>query len=194
MEMLLKNAMVYTGHQFSTQDIIVSDGVIKAVGKSLFSNAAEIIDCQGLTIFPGFVDVHVHLREPGFFYKETIESGTKACARGGYTAVCSMPNLKPCPDSLENLKEQLNIIESDAVIKVYPFGTITKGQAGETLSDMEAMSSFVCGFSDDGKGVQNEAMMEQAMEKAKKLGKIISAHCEDNSLLLGGYVHDGEYA
>ena len=194
MEMLLKNANVFFGHQFSTQDIIVSDGVIKAVGKSLLSDSAEIIDCTGLTVFPGFVDVHVHLREPGFFYKETIKSGSEACARGGYTSVCSMPNLKPCPDSFENLKVQLDIIERDSVINVYPFGTITKGQEGEELSNMEAIAPFVCGFSDDGRGVQNEEMMLSAMKQAKALDKIISAHCEDNALLFGGYIHDGEYA
>ncbi len=194
MEMLLKNANVFFGHQFSTQDIIVSDGVIKAVGKSLFSDSAEIIDCTGLTVFPGFVDVHVHLREPGFFYKETIKSGSEACARGGYTSVCSMPNLKPCPDSFENLKVQLDIIKRDSLINVYPFGTITKGQAGEELSYMSEVAPFVCGFSDDGRGVQNEEMMLSAMKQAKVLDKIISAHCEDNALLFGGYIHDGEYA
>ncbi len=194
MSMLLKNAKVYMDGTFKIQDLIISDGVIQAVGFSLFSSSAEIIDCTGLTVFPGFVDVHVHLRQPGFFYKETIESGSKACARGGYTSVCSMPNLKPCPDSLENLKAQLDIIDKDAVINVYPFATITKGQAGEELSDMCGMSKFAVGFSDDGKGVQSEAMMLSAMTTAKKLDKIISAHCEDNSLLNGGYIHDGEYA
>lgn len=194
MELLLKNANVFASHQFSTKDIIVSDGVIKAVGKSLFSNSAEIIDCTGLTVFPGFVDVHVHLREPGFFYKETIKSGSAACARGGYTAVCSMPNLKPCPDGAESLKVQLDIIEKDSRINVYPFGTITKGQEGESLSDMEDMAELVCGFSDDGRGVQSAEMMLTAMKKAKELDKIISAHCEDNALLHGGYIHDGEYA
>ncbi len=194
MEMLLKNANVFVSDQFSTQDIIVSDGLIKAVGKALFSPTATVIDLKGLTVFPGFVDVHVHLREPGFFYKETIKSGTNACARGGYTAVCSMPNLKPCPDSMENLEVQLRIIEKDSCINVYPFGTITKGQEGETLSDMSEMAPFVCGFSDDGRGVQSEDLMLFAMKKAKELDKIISAHCEDNSLLHGGYIHDGEYA
>lgn len=194
MSMLLKNANVYTDGTFKIQDLIISDGIIKAVGSSLFSSSEEIIDCTGLTVFPGFVDVHVHLREPGFFYKETIESGTKACARGGYTSVCTMPNLKPCPDSLENLKVQLDIIDKDAVINVYPFATITKGQEGSVLSDMEDMAERVIGFSDDGKGVQSEEMMLSAMNKAKKLDKIISAHCEDNSLLSGGYIHDGEYA
>ncbi len=194
MSMLLKNANVYTDGTFKIQDLIISDGIIKAVGSSLFSSSEEIIDCTGLTVFPGFVDVHVHLREPGFFYKETIESGTKACAAGGYTSVCSMPNLKPCPDSMENLKVQLDIIDKDAVINVYPFATITKGQQGEILSDMADMAGSAVGFSDDGRGVQSEEIMLSAMKKAKELGKIISAHCEDNSLLRGGYIHDGEYA
>ena len=194
MEILLKNANVFFGHQFLAQDIIISDGKISAVGKALFSPTATVIDLKGLTVFPGFVDVHVHLREPGFFYKETIKSGTNACARGGYTAVCSMPNLKPCPDSLKNLSVQLDIIEKDAIINVYPFGTITKAQAGEVLSDMSEMAPFVCGFSDDGRGVQSQNLMLSAMAKAKELDKIISAHCEDNSLLNSGYIHDGEYA
>ncbi|MEE0946230.1 MAG: dihydroorotase [Acutalibacteraceae bacterium] len=194
MSMLLKNANVYIDGALKKQDLIISDGYIEAVGESLFSFSSHIIDCTGLTVFPGFVDVHVHLREPGFFYKETIKSGTMACAAGGYTSVCSMPNLKPCPDSLENLNLQLDIIDRDAVINVYPFATITKGQAGEELSDMCGMSKFAVGFSDDGKGVQSEAMMLSAMTTAKKLDKIISAHCEDNSLLNGGYIHDGEYA
>ena len=145
-------------------------------------------------IFPGFADVHVHLREPGFCYKETVESGTRAAARGGYTDVCSMANLKPVPDSLETLKPQLEAIEKGAVIGVHPYGSITVEEKGETLSDMMAMAPYVAGFSDDGRGVQNEEMMREAMKLAKSLGKIIVAHCEDNSLLNGGYIHDGEYA
>ena len=145
-------------------------------------------------IFPGFCDVHVHLREPGFSYKETIKSGTLASARGGYTAVCSMPNLNPTPDSRENLDIQLDIIKRDASIAVYPYGTITKGEVGRELADMEDMASDVIAFSDDGKGVQDEEMMRSAMLEAKSLGKMIVAHCEDNTLLHGGYIHDGEYA
>jgi len=183
------------------------------MNKELRTNAYETLLAAGETIssavyidfvssfskgdfvcFPGFADVHVHLREPGFFYKETIESGTKACARGGFTDVCSMPNLNPVPDSFENLKLELDIIKKDAVIGVHPFGSITKNEMGEELSDMEDMAPFAAGFSDDGRGVQSEEMMICAMEKAKRLGKIIVAHCEDNSLLNGGYIHDGEYA
>lgn len=145
-------------------------------------------------IVPGLCDVHVHFREPGFPYKETIASGSAAAAHGGYTAVCTMPNLDPVPDSAEHLQVQLDAIERGAAIKVLPYGAITVGEKGEKLADMEAMSNKVCAFSDDGKGVQNDEMMREAMTAAKRLGKIIAAHCEDNSLLFGGYIHDGEYA
>lgn len=145
-------------------------------------------------IMPGLCDVHVHFREPGFSYKETIASGSAAAAHGGYTAVCTMPNLDPVPDSAEHLQVQLDAIKRGAAIKVLPYGAITVGEKGERLADMEAMSDKVCAFSDDGKGVQNDEMMREAMTAAKRLGKIIAAHCEDNSLLFGGYIHDGEYA
>lgn len=152
------------------------------------------LDFENCVIFPGFCDVHVHFREPGFSYKETIKSGSLAAAHGGYTAVCTMPNLNPVPDSTENLNEQLKIIERDAAINVYPYGAITVGQKGETLSDMENMANCVIAFSDDGRGVQSKDLMCEAMLTAKKLGKIIVAHCEENSLLHGGYIHDGDYA
>ena len=145
-------------------------------------------------VFPGFADVHVHLREPGFSYKETIASGTRACARGGYTAVCAMPNLNPVPDSDEHLKTQEEIIAKDACIHVYPYGAITVGEQGHTMADLEVMAPRVCGFSDDGRGVQSREMMKEAMLRAKALGKMIVAHCEDNDLLFGGYIHDGQYA
>lgn len=145
-------------------------------------------------VFPGFCDVHVHFREPGFSYKETIFSGSRAAAHGGYTAVCTMPNLNPVPDSKENLEAQLSIIENDAVINVYPYASITVGQQGERLSEMSAMSDKAIAFSDDGRGIQSASLMREAMLKAKSLGKIIVAHCEDNSLLRGGYIHDGAYA
>ena len=146
------------------------------------------------TVFPGFADVHVHLREPGFSYKETIASGTRAAAHGGYTAVCAMPNLNPVPDSGEHLAVQEAAIAAGAVIHVYPYGAITVGEQGEALADLAALAPRVCGFSDDGRGVQARAMMEDAMVEAKALGKVIAAHCEDNSLLHGGYIHDGQYA
>ena len=145
-------------------------------------------------VFPGFCDVHVHFREPGFSYKETIATGCAAAARGGYTAVCTMPNLNPTPDTLEHLNLQRSIIESDACIHVYPYGTITMGERGEELADLQAMAPHICGFSDDGRGVQNDDLMREAMLKAKELGKMIVAHCEVNDLLRGGYIHDGEYA
>ena len=145
-------------------------------------------------ILPGFCDVHVHFREPGFSYKETIKTGSLAAAHGGYTAVCTMPNLNPVPDSIEHINQQIKIIEDDAVINVYPYASITVGQLGEKLSDMENISELAIAFSDDGRGVQSRELMREAMLKAKSLGKLIVAHCEDNSLLHGGYIHDGEYA
>ena len=145
-------------------------------------------------VFPGFCDVHVHFREPGFSYKETIETGSKASARGGYTAVCTMPNLNPVPDSVAHLQQQLDLIRHSAVIRVYPYGAITVGEQGETLADLEGMAKDVIAFSDDGRGVQSDEMMRSAMLRAKALGKMIVAHCEVNSLLNGGYIHDGEYA
>ena len=145
-------------------------------------------------IIPGFCDVHVHFREPGFSYKETILSGSLAAARGGYTAVCTMPNLDPVPDSKQNLKQQLDLIRQDGLIRIFPYGSITVGQKGEQLSDLKGMAPQVIAFSDDGKGIQNADMMRSAMHKAKQLKKMIVAHCEDNSLLNGGYIHDGEYA
>jgi len=146
------------------------------------------------SVFPGFCDVHVHFREPGFSYKETIASGSLAAAHGGYTAVCTMPNLKPTPDSIDNLAVQKKMIDDNAVINVYPFGTITVNEAGNALADLDGMAKDVVGFSDDGRGVQSVDMMLSAINKANELGKVISAHCEDNSLLYGGYIHDGEYA
>ena len=153
------------------------------------------LGCQGdYVIFPGFCDVHVHLREPGFSYKETIETGTKAAAHGGYTTICPMPNLNPVPDNYEHLKEELDLIEKEALIEVLPYGSCTVNEEGKEIASLEEMASYVCAFSDDGKGIQEEAMMEEVMLKAKELGKIVAAHCEVNELLKGGYIHDGEYA
>ena len=165
---------------------------IDTIGASI--STLSVFNSPRFVVFPGFCDVHVHFREPGFSYKETIGTGSLASARGGYTAVCTMPNLNPVPDSLEHLKMQLDLIENSACIHVYPYGAITVGEKGETLADLEAMAPYVAGFSDDGRGVQSTQMMEQAMLRAKALGKIIVAHCEDNSLLRGGYIHDGSYA
>ncbi len=194
MDYILKNAKFFMQGKFQEADIFVKDGSFFDISKNITNACATVIDCKDYIIFPGFVDVHVHLREPGFFYKETIHSGTMAAAHGGYTYICSMPNLNPVPDSFENLKVQLDIIEKDANIRVKPYASITKGQNGKELSDMEEMAEYVCAFSDDGKGVQDEELMLCAMKRAKELDKIIVAHCEDNSLLKGGYIHDGEYA
>ncbi|MBO5858107.1 MAG: dihydroorotase [Clostridia bacterium] len=166
------------------------DGIGISVSNFDFSD----IDFSRCVVFPGFCDVHVHFREPGFFYKETISSGSRASARGGYTAVCTMPNLNPVPDSTEHLKIQRDIIEDTACIHVYPYGSITVGQKGEELSDLDGMAPDVIGFSDDGRGVQSDEMMREAMKRAKALNKPIVAHCEVNELLRGGYIHDGAYA
>lgn len=194
MSTLFKNAKVYQNGAFRIDNLSVDGGCVSFGGTVDSFSPSFVNEFNNCYVFPGFVDVHVHLREPGFSYKETIESGTKASARGGYTAVCSMPNLNPVPHNMENLQKQLDIIKKDAVINVYPYSAITVNQAGEELADFEATASFVAGFSDDGKGVQNPELMKQAMIKAKQLGKPIVAHCEDNSLLFGGYIHDGEYA
>lgn len=170
-------------------DILTTDSIKR---EYLFHSENLVND--GYIVFPGFVDVHTHLREPGFLYKETINTGTMAAARGGYTDVCSMPNLSPCPDGMENLKLQLDLIEKSANVRVHPYGTITKGERGEELSDIEELSEFVVGFSDDGRGVQSKSMMRDAMTRIAAAGGIIAAHCEDNALLRGGYIHDGEYA
>ena len=155
---------------------------------------SDFSDKDNIAVFPGFCDVHVHFREPGFSYKETVRTGSRAASHGGYTTVCTMPNLNPVPDSRENLALQLDIIKKDASVEVIPYGAITVGEMGEKLADLGGMAPFVAGFSDDGRGVQSDAMMETAMKTARELGKIIVAHCEVNSLLRGGYIHDGEYA
>ncbi len=173
-----------------TNDSTFSSRVASVLSGPVFS----FLNNPQFTVFPGFCDVHVHFREPGFSYKETILTGSMASARGGYTAVCTMPNLNPVPDSRENLDLQLGIIRKDACIHVYPYGAITVGEKGETMADLEAMAQDVVGFSDDGRGVQSDTMMRAAMLEAKRLKKIIVAHCEDNSLLRAGYIHDGEYA
>lgn len=177
-------ATVFKLNAFPTFDPPVDLGALSP----LFPSDAEYV------VFPGFCDVHVHFREPGFSYKETIFSGSRAAARGGYTAVCAMPNLDPVADSVEHLKLEQNIIDRDACIHVYPYGAITVGEKGEELADLSGMAPGVIAFSDDGHGVQRDGMMRQAMLKAKSLGKLVVAHCEVNELLRGGYIHDGEYA
>ena len=187
MEFIFKNAHIYNNGAFEIKDFTakLNDTDPSAGSLSAFNN---------IYVFPAFCDVHVHFREPGFFYKETVRTGSLSAARGGYTDVCTMPNLKPVPDSIENIKLQLDIIEKTAAIRVHPYAAITKGEMGQELVDFEALAPYCIAFSDDGRGVQNEDMMRSAMLKAKKLNKIIAAHCEDNSLLDGGYIHKGEYA
>ncbi len=166
-----------------------------AMWKSFLSNEKIFADSsEEYIVLPGFCDVHVHFREPGFSYKETIKTGSMAAAHGGYTAVCTMPNLNPVPDTFENLSLELDLIKRDSQIRVIPYGAITLGEKGETLCNFAEMKDYVAAFSDDGRGVQSEDMMLSAMLEAKKYGKIIAAHCEVNSLLNGGYIHAGEYA
>ena len=178
---------------YSCKKLDMTD-VLPSVDRALFC-PEDFSQCSdNIVAFPGFCDVHVHFREPGFSYKEKIATGSLAAARGGYTAVCTMPNLSPVPDSVDNLQKQLEIIGRDAVIDVLPYGAITVGERGEQLADLEGMAKDVVAFSDDGRGVQSADMMREAMLRAKALGKLIVAHCEDNSLLHGGYIHDGKYA
>lgn len=192
MNLTLKDVHFFKGNAFQsgTYSLNISDP-----SPSLFDFQGGIVSkFNNCFILPAFCDVHVHLREPGFSYKETILSGSIASARGGYTDICSMPNLKPVPDSVENIKVQQKIIDKDAVIRVHPYASITVNQEGKELSDFDALRDKCFAFSDDGRGVQSAELMEEAMKKAKALNKIIVAHCEDNSLLKAGYIHDGEYA
>ncbi len=192
MTTVFKNAMVYESGEMKMQNMLFDGAALSVFQGKVFPCDANVI--ENTVIFPGFCDVHVHFREPGFSYKETMETGSSAAARGGYTAVMTMPNLKPTPDCKENLDCQLDAIRRGAKIAVYPYGTITVGEAGETLSKMEEIAEDVIAYSDDGRGVQSPELMKEAMLRAKALGKMIVAHCEDNSLLRGGYIHDGEYA
>ena len=193
--MIFRNAMVWTQKGLVEQDAILDGGVLSfSVSQNASVSVPEMPVFSNCLILPGFCDVHVHLREPGFCYKETIASGTASAARGGYTAVCSMPNLNPVPDSKEHLQVQLDAIEKDAKIAVYPYGSLTVGQMGAVMADLDGMAKDAIAFSDDGKGVQDENMMRDLMLRAKRLGKLVVAHCEDNSLLRGGYIHDGTYA
>lgn len=179
MKKLLKGGQVYSGGAFVRADVLVEDGIVAAVGAAA-DPQAEVVDVAGKHLLPGLIDVHVHFREPGFSYKETIASGSRAAARGGYTTVCTMPNLNPAPDTAEHLQEQLELIREGAVVKVVPYGTITMRQSGGgELSQMARMRDRVVGFSDDGRGVQEDGVMEAAMREAARLERPIVAHCED---------------
>lgn len=195
MKILLNQMTVFRKGTAQKLSVLVEDGRIVSLSPNTPPvSGARVIELKNGTLFPGFVDVHVHLREPGFSYKETIAAGSRAAAHGGFTAVCPMPNLKPVPDSLENLQPQLDLIRRDGAVHVYPYGAITVGEKGEALADLEGLAPHVVAFSDDGKGVQTQETMRQAMLRAKALGKLIVAHCEDESLVGGGYIHDGAYA
>ncbi len=195
MPLLLTGGAVYRNGAFEIADVAIDHGRIVSVSPDLPRTGFSVVQIQDHLLVPGFVDVHVHLREPGFSYKETVASGTAAAAAGGYTAVCAMPNLDPVPDSLEHLRPERDAISRDGKVHVYPYGAITAGEKGEALSDMAAMAPYVIGFSDDGRGVQDRAMMRDAMLLAKEVDRPIVAHCEDESLLTKGWaVHDGEFA
>lgn len=191
----IKGANVLTDKGFKICNVLIENGEIKEVSEiSPYDFKGETIIAAGLLLIPSLVDMHVHLREPGFSYKETISTGSEAAAAGGFTTVCPMPNLNPAPDSLKNLKVQLDIIDKTSRVNVLPYATITMGRNGKELADYNALAPYVAGFSDDGSGVQSETIMRKAMEGIAKTGKILAAHCEVESLLKGGYIHDGEYA
>ena len=195
MDLLLTGGAVFLDGRFEDLDVAVSNGRIVSVSPSLPKEGFSVIELHNRCLVPGFVDVHVHLREPGFSYKETVFSGTSAAAAGGYTAVCAMPNLNPVPDDPEHLRAQLGVIEKNARVRVYPYGAVTRGERGETLADLRGLAPHVPGFSDDGRGVQSEDMMRRAMLLARELDRPIAAHCEDESLLTKGWaVHDGDFA
>ena len=187
MRICFKHAQVWKDGSLRLADILVSDGRIVSIGDRVSCSTDTVcIEVHNAVIFPGFVDVHVHLREPGFSYKETIRTGTLAAAHGGFAHVAAMPNLNPVPDCKASLEEELRRIRESACVHVHPYGAISVGQKGEQLADLDAMVPEVIAFSDDGKGVQSESLMREAMEQCRRLGKILAAHCEDNSLLRGG--------
>ena len=196
MRYLLQNAqLLSSGGVFRAADVLLSGGRIVSIGDRISCPADAVsIDLHKAVLFPGFVDVHVHLREPGFSYKETIRTGTLAAAHGGFAHVAAMPNLDPVPDCAAALAVQRAIIEKDALVHVHPYGAVSVGEKGERLADLDGLAPGVIAFSDDGRGVQSESLMREAMMQCRRLGKILAAHCEDNSLLHGGYIHDGAYA
>ena len=194
MDCVIRGCRVPRDGALTPAELLIRDGRLTELAPHVSDSGVPVFKFENAVVLPGLVDVHVHLREPGFSYKATIASETRAAARGGFTALCAMPNLNPVPDSAAHLSEELALIRRDAAVPVYPYGAITVGEKGEALSDLEAMAPDAVAFSDDGKGVQSPEMMRSAMVRAKALGKLIVAHCEDETLLHGGYIHDGDYA
>jgi len=189
---LIQNGLVYANGRCEALDVLIENGRVARMARGIELPGAETVDLHGRVLSPGFVDIHVHLREPGFAGKETIRTGTQAAAAGGFTTICAMPNLNPVPDSLVNLGVELDIIRRDGCVEVLPYGSITVGEKGETLSDIEAMAPHVMGYTDDGKGVQRDELMEAAMVRIAATGRILAAHCEDERLVAsGGCVHEG---
>ena len=194
---LLKNGQkVNENNELVTIDVLIKDGIIIEINECIENTEAQIYDLAGKLVSPGLIDVHVHLREPGYERKETIETGTKAAARGGYTTIAAMANTIPVPDSLEHVTYVEELLQKSAQVRVFPYAAITIGEKGEEIVDVETLATKTCilGFSDDGRGIQEAGVMYQAMKRAKAVNKPIVAHCEDDSLLFGGYLHDGEYA
>lgn len=193
-DMLIKGCNVFIDGHFVPSDVEVQGGIVSRVEPAVVPNSGvPVFNYSGIVV-PGLVDVHVHLREPGFSFKETMETGTEAAARGGYTAVCAMPNLNPVPDSAEHLAVELEAIRRGAKVRVYPYGSLTVGERGLEMADISAMADAAVAYSDDGRGVQDEDMMRECMRAVAATGKLLAAHCEVDSLLKGGYIHDGAYA
>ena len=195
MDILIKGCRIFSDGRFVFSDVELRDGAVFRIAPEIVpGSSVRVFHFNNCLLFPGLVDVHVHLREPGFSYKETMKTGSLAAAKGGYTTVCTMPNLNPVPDSVEAMGKQLGLIERDSVVNILPYAALTVDELGEELSDMDGLAPLCVAFSDDGRGVQSEEMMRAAMLKAKSLGRLVVAHCEENSLLRGGYIHDGRYA
>lgn len=187
MSLLIQNATAFVNGQLQKADILINDsGIIEHIGSGIAPHSAQVLDASDLTVVPAFTDLHVHLREPGFTDKETIATGTLSAAAGGFTTIGSMPNLNPVPDSLAHLQPQLDAIQKDALVRVHPYGSLTAGQKGEALADIAALAPFVCGFTDDGRGVQDDELMRSAMRQVAQAGSFIAAHCEDESLIPAG--------
>lgn len=189
---IIRGGTVYAEGKLKKADVLIDCGIIQSIGEKIEVAKAEIVPAEGLIVTPGFIDLHVHLREPGLSQKETIKTGTQAAAAGGFTTVCAMPNVNPVPDCLDNLRIQLDMIERDALVEVIPYGAITKQELGLETSDIEEMASMCAGYSDDGKGVQSQKMMHESMTRIAGIDGLLAAHCEEERLVpVGGCVHDG---